>query len=220
MNLKRLVKASPLIGSLARRMRALIPVNSSRYWEQRYRLGGNSGAGSYNRLAEFKAQFLNDFVAVNKVSSIIEFGSGDGAQLALSAYPAYVGVDVSQTVLELLRTRFAGHKSYVFLHSSEVGSDIKAELSLSLDVVYHLVEDNVYERYMQQLFDASTKWVIIYSSNMEGWEAPHVRHRKFTDWVEKHRADVTLIEHVPNRYPLDPTDPDTSLAEFYVYAKT
>ena len=37
--------------------------------------------------------------------------------------------------------------------------------------------------------------------------------------IEKQRADVTLIGHVPNRFPYDPADPDTSLADFYVYAK-
>ena len=36
-------------------------VNSSKdYWEKRYSKGGNSGAGSYNNLALFKASIIND----------------------------------------------------------------------------------------------------------------------------------------------------------------
>ena len=55
--------------------------------EKRYSAGGNSGAGSYSQLAEFKAQVLNRFVATHDVKHIIEFGSGDGNQLALAEYP-------------------------------------------------------------------------------------------------------------------------------------
>ena len=220
MSLKSFVKSSPLFAPLTRWLRAPRPVDSSGYWERRYRRGGDSGAGSYNRLAAFKAQFLNEFVRINEVGSVIEFGTGDGAQLALAEYPAYLGIDVSHTVLELVRTKFSNINSYTFLHSSEVDSQTKAELSISLDVVYHLVENHVYERYMHQLFDASKEWVIIYASDREGWVAPHVRHRKFSRWVEKNRPDFTLTAHVPNRYPFDAADPDnTSFADFYVYAK-
>ncbi|WP_125185483.1 hypothetical protein [Botryobacter ruber] len=35
---------------------------SSDYWEKRYSSGGTSGSGSYNRLAEFKADVLKSFI--------------------------------------------------------------------------------------------------------------------------------------------------------------
>jgi hypothetical protein len=31
-------------------------VDSKEYWEQRYAMGGNSGAGSYNKIATFKVR--------------------------------------------------------------------------------------------------------------------------------------------------------------------
>ena len=36
--------------------------NSSLFWENRYKKGGNSGSGSYNKMAEFKAKVINDFI--------------------------------------------------------------------------------------------------------------------------------------------------------------
>ncbi len=36
--------------------------------------GKNSGAGSYNELAEFKANVLNDFVRENDIQTVIEYG--------------------------------------------------------------------------------------------------------------------------------------------------
>lgn len=196
--------------------------NSRNYWEERYRRGGNSGAGSYNRLAEFKADVLNDFVATNAIESVIEFGSGDGAQLALARYPSYVGVDVSRTVIEATRHKFSADRSISFLHTSEVTDADKADLALSLDVIYHLVEDDVFDAYMHRLFDAGIKFVIVYASNEDkAWSSPHVRHREFTRWVEANRADFVLADRIPNAYPYSKKDPDnTSFADFYIFRRT
>jgi hypothetical protein len=57
--------------------------SSAAYWEARYRAGGHSGAGSRGRLAAFKADFLNALIRDNAIASAIEFGCGDGGQLAL-----------------------------------------------------------------------------------------------------------------------------------------
>jgi hypothetical protein len=196
--------------------------SSANYWDRRYIAGGNSGAGSYNQLSEFKAEFLNEFVVRNDIQSVIEFGSGDGAQLALSNYKNYIGVDVSKAAIDATRSRFATDPTKRFYETTELPNGLTAELSLSLDVVYHLVEDEVYNGYMRALFDAGTRFVIIYSSNVDSpSKAPHVRHRRFTDWVSSERAEFALIDHVPNPYPFDERDAgNTSFADFYVFARS
>ena len=80
--------------------------SSVAYWEGRYRAGGNSGAGSYGRLATFKAGFVNGFVELNAIRSAIEFGCGDGNQLSLLSVPRYTGVDVSPTAKIPVTGRF------------------------------------------------------------------------------------------------------------------
>lgn len=195
--------------------------NSADYWERRYARGGDSGAGSYNRLARFKADVINDFVAGNNIDSIVEFGSGDGAQLELANYPSYVGIDVSPAAVAETRRRFDNDASKVFYQMSEVPAGLSADLSLSLDVVYHLVEDEIFDAYMRALFDAATRFVIIYSSNQDAPRVDaHVRHRQFTAWVEKHRPDFGLTQHVPNAFPFDERDPDnSSFADFYIFER-
>jgi hypothetical protein len=226
MSLRSTVKALPVIGpiaaAVARPFKRAQFQGSGDYWEDRYVSGGNSGPGSYNRLAKFKAHFLNDFVRRNDVSSVIEFGSGDGAQLELAEYPEYIGVDVSKAAVEATRSRFASDASKRFYESLELPPGTQSDLSLSLDVIFHLVEDPVFERYMRDLFDAATRFVIIYSSNVrERSTAPHVRHRRFTDWVERERPAFVLKERVANPYPFDENDPDnTSFADFYVFERT
>lgn len=223
---KRLVKRTPVVRDIARAAlrqaaaRKAAGFSSAAYWEERYRQGRNSGAGSYNKLAQFKADTINRFVADNRIQSVIEFGCGDGSQLKLASYPSYVGVDVSPTVLSATRELFAGDPSKSFIHSDDVGPEDQAELSMSLDVIYHLVEDAVFERYMAQLFGAATRFVIIYSSNEERpADSVHVRHRPFTDWVERHQPSFRQSGFLANPYPEDIRDPETSFADFYFFAR-
>lgn len=195
--------------------------SSAEYWDKRYTLGDNSGPGSYGRLAHFKAKFLNGFVRKQRILSVVEFGCGDGSQLALAKYPQYTGVDVSQKAVDLCRGRFAGDASKRFLPLEDIPESLRAELALSLDVIFHLVEDGVFDAYMRRLFDSATRFVIVYSSNKEQpWPNPHVRHREFTKWVAENRPDWRLHSVVKNRYPYDPADPEhTSFADFYVFAR-
>ena len=96
-----------------------------------------------------------------------------------------------------------------------------AELTLSLDVIYHLIEDDVFFSYMKRLFDSSEKFVIIYSSNTDKQvklQAGHVKHRKFSKWIER-KPEWQLIQHIPNRYPYTGNDQEGSFAEFYIYEK-
>ncbi len=140
--------------------------NSTDYWEQRYHTGGNSGRGSYGALASFKAKVLNDFVANNKVDSIIEFGCGDGNQLTLAKYPAYIGFDVSPTAIEQCRKLFATDSTKHF-GLAETYAGESADLTASLDVIYHLVEDRLFNDYMNRLFDAAKRFVVVYATNYE-----------------------------------------------------
>ena len=107
------------------------------YWESRYRTGGNSGAGSYGRLAVYKASFLNRFVARHRISSVAELGCGDGEQLRRSAYPVYTGYDIAEAAVNLCRTKFAEDSTKAFYCLTDVRTLEPADLCLSLDVIYH-----------------------------------------------------------------------------------
>ncbi|UES36763.1 hypothetical protein GFC08_02210 [Roseibium aggregatum] len=195
--------------------------DSTDYWRRRYKRNWDSGAGSYGQLAKYKANFLNNFVRINKVSSVIELGCGDGAQLDLAEYPQYVGVDISPVALDMCRSSFFDDMTKCFISYNLLKSMPRQDLSLSLDVIFHLVEDGVFERYMADLFASSNKFVIVYSSNRdEICSAPHVRHRNFTPWIEHNLTEWSLIGYEPNVYPENPESPDqTSFADFFIYKK-
>lgn len=196
--------------------------SSGDYWEARYRAGGTSGAGSYGRLATFKADFINAFVADNRIASVLDLGCGDGNLLSLLRLPAYVGVDISPITLERCAVRFVERPNYTFLSPDRLDEAASTELALSIDVIFHLVEDTVFERHVRDLFERATRFVIIYASNHDSaWPDPHVRHRRFTDHVTARWPAWQLLAHVPNRFPYDHARPNvTSFADFFVYGCT
>jgi hypothetical protein len=198
--------------------------SSANYWENRYKVGGDSGSGSYKQLAHFKADYLNMFVAENSVTSLVEFGCGDGNQLLLADYPNYHGYDVSDTIIDKCCALFASEESYAFSHINSYDGQ-KYDVALSLDVIYHLVEEQVFSDYMKRLFAAAGRFVIIYSSNdpalNEKFGGVHVRHRNFTDWIAVNAKSFKLKKKDINKFPFNPIDPEnTSLADFYIFEKS
>ena len=118
--LKDFVKEIPLAGAVFRGAYGKVfgPksgfVNSTEYWNDRYLNGGTSGQGSYGRLAEYKASFLNSLVSRYDIETVIELGCGDGSQLQLFEFKSYLGFDVSQRAVEVCSAKFADDKSKRF----------------------------------------------------------------------------------------------------------
>ena len=190
---------------------------SASYWEQNYANGGTSGDGSYGLAAHAKADFLNKLVRQNGIDSVVEFGCGDGHQLSLAEYPRYIGLDVSPSAVQLCKRRFiaAAEKSFFrydgtcFIDRAHIFS---ADLALSLDVIYHLVEDSVFRAYMTHLFAAARSHVVVYSTDApQGGTAPHVRHRNFSQWVAENCPQWQLTER--KRGP----NSGAGRADFFVY---
>jgi hypothetical protein len=191
---------------------------SANYWEKRYQDGGNSGAGSYGDIARFKAEYLNRFVLEHEVSSVVEFGCGDGAQLSRAEYPRYVGLDVARSAVEHCSGRFAGDtsKSFIFYDPAFFHNNgaIKGDLAVSLDVVLHLVEDTVLETYLSHLFGAAERFVIFFTENTDRRDgAKHVRFRTLASWAHLIPAGWEMVGRFEN--PLK--ELDNTLADFVLF---
>jgi SAM-dependent methyltransferase len=211
--LKEAIGAVPVVGPCLRHLKSTIFRNrsipfktSGQYWEDLYASGGNSGSGSYDRSARYKAALLNAFIKDHNVKSVLEWGCGDGNQLRLATYPAYVGVDVSGTAISMCRQIFARDLTKSFFLVGEIPEQFQhAECTLSLDVVYHLVEDDVYHAYMERLFASATRFVIIYAWSVEEdgpTDGGHVRHRAVLKWVARNVDGWILWKIVGNdNYP-------------------
>jgi SAM-dependent methyltransferase len=220
MTIKDIVRPIPGVRRISILRQQLYFRNSASYWESEYAKGHTSGPGSYGDLGHGKAEFLNAFVRDQQVSSIIEFGCGDGHQLSLANYSRYIGLDVSPTAIGLCKARFADDqtKSF-FLYKGDCFVDrtglFTADAAISLDVIYHLIEDKVFHAYMNHLFAAGKRYVVVYSTNCQiKDDAPHVRHRNFSLWVDEHCPQWRLMEivHGPDSQP--------GRADFFIYERS
>ncbi len=177
------------------------------YWEWRYKQPArHSGSGSRGELAEHKANVVNEFVERHSIESIVEWGCGDGYVASKLIVPEYVGIDVAPSAIarckKLMPTReFRLSPLYGQLNPS-------AELSLSMDTIYHLIFDSDYREYMRNLFDSATRFVGIYSPDRDSEVMGHVRYRQFTLDVP---SDWELIEQYPAMEP--------STSEWFFYAR-
>jgi SAM-dependent methyltransferase len=193
--------------------------STANYWENRYASGGNSGAGSYGRQAEWKAEIVNGWVAELGVTSVVDLGCGDGNQLSLAKYPRYLGLDPSSTAVRGCIERFRDDETKSFLAYdpatlADPAGWLRADLALSMEVIFHLIEDEIFADYMTRLFDSAERYVVVCNNATSGDErAAHERHRDFTKWVDAERPQWKLEKRVD-----PPADVDLQ-SSFFLYRK-
>jgi SAM-dependent methyltransferase len=202
------------------RLRHLTFKGSGRYWEDRYAAGGTSGPGSYGPSAQWKADMVNAWVRELGMTSVVDFGCGDGNQLSLADYPRYLGLDRSATAVRHCIERFSADptKSFLKFEPGELADPagwLRGDMALSMEVIFHLVEDDIFEDYMRRLFAGAERFVVICSNDSSGDElVPHERHRSFTAWVARECPGWRLERKV------DPPAETGLMSSLYLYVPT
>jgi SAM-dependent methyltransferase len=190
------------------------------YWERRYALGGDSGSGSAGLLARHKADTLNFFVKKNNIATVVELGCGDGQQAQLFDFQNYTGLDIAPSAVARCAEVFAhdDRKRFV-LYAPDTfdAATVQAELTLSLEVIFHLTDSDLYEKYLRHLFATATRWVVIFAPNQPdttGGIFPHVRLRAFLPDVARLAPQWCLAGH------LDPPPPEAhSWSTWWVFER-
>lgn len=221
------IKATARLANwLRRRLSRAIGVqefDATKYWEARYAGGGTSGEGSYGRLAEFKANVLNDFIAEHGVKSVVEFGCGDGNQLSMLRVPTYTGFDISKSALIRCIDRFKmdSTKSFYLFDAEcfrDPGGRFVSDAALSLDVIFHLVDNRVFEAYMGHACAAARKYLILYTTDYDRASTGHERPRAVSEWMRA-RSEFVLKARIPNPFPGTQDEQYVSDAQFLVYER-
>jgi SAM-dependent methyltransferase len=167
--------------------------SSKSFWENRYRNNGNSGLGSYGDESKFKSSYINDLIKKESIKTITDLGCGDGNQISLlSGFKKYYGYDFSDTALIKAKNINKGAE-YEFINNI---SDLPiSDMSMSLDVTYHIIEDNLFDEYLSKLFMLGERYVLIYSMDVDGPQiSEHIKSRSFTKWVKENDIKYTLVD--------------------------
>lgn len=169
-----------------------------RYWEMRYGAGGSSGAGSYGVHADWKAGVINRLTESKGLSSVIELGCGDGAQLEKYSFQRYVGVDISESAIALCEKRFAHDDTKEFLVVSpgdHLGFE-QADLVICVEVLMHVIDENDFLWTLNQVFSLSRDFVVLINPlgaiHVKG--SPHEKSRNLLLYLLPFISDFSLEE--------------------------
>jgi SAM-dependent methyltransferase len=207
------------------------------YWERRYLHGGFSGAGSRGESLSQKIGFAHTVYGdVQKEGGcgVLDLGCGDGrfaagfVKFGLEEqvnFTAYRAVDISPKALEIAE-EFCRHN----VPPEEVNRHMSFELfrpdrpeqpitpgvfglGLSLEVIFHILEDDIYDLYMRTLFDRCRTVFIQTAADPEPVRTAgdHIVWRDTQEWVWTHRPEAVCIHHIPRPFG------DRSFSDFFVY---
>lgn len=168
--------------------------SAAAYWDARYRKGGFSGAGSRGEEAVQKVAYIQHIITTYRVRSVLDLGCGDGAIAAELRVPTYIGHDVSPTAVNACKALMPYHQFTTELPPESVTFD----MTMSVDVMFHLVDPEDFRAHRAALFSRSHKLVLIYATDHDERGAPHVLHRAWTrDWAPPEGWTLLWSEEVP-----------------------
>jgi len=202
-----------LITEFNNKMNSMEDKFSEQYWERRYKSGGNSGGGSYGNGLVNKVELITDLMEKYDIKSIADVGCGDCTIVPkLPHLESYVGYDISSTIIDRHNSKNT-NPSYKYKLISELES-LGLDLSLSLEVIFHQVNDEEYIEYMDNLVKTDSFYILILTMNDSILDTHHVKaaHIKYRDVVNK-------MSQYPN-YELIGTFPFTvTTSSYYLYKK-
>lgn len=149
-------------------------MDPKKYWDERYKSGGNSGYGSYDEQLTKKLNWLKGL----DIKTVTEIGCGDfnfGSNL-MALYPdaVYSGCDISPYVLERNRNLYPQHNFY-----PAGGYNPPGDLLLCIDVLFHVLDAGEYENLLWTLERTWTKYLAVTAYERDEVLGNHVRIRSF-----------------------------------------
>jgi len=170
-----------------------------KYWEERYKKGQNSGAGSYGSNADFKAQHVNKIIDKYQCVDMVDYGCGDGNQLSLFTPIPYMGLDVSATIIRKNEEKYKNDrlKKFGCLNMKENVFELpSADLVTCLDVLFHVCKEEDWLKLIDMICNSILKVGVIITNTEEIEEEyfPHVNFKRKILPVLSLRDDVVIDE--------------------------
>lgn len=146
---------------------------------------------------------------------LLEYGCGTGDVLAYLQPRIGVGYDVSSSMIELARRKYAKRKELTFTSTLKI-PQLGYDYIVMTDVIEHIAEPEVDFRWIRQHMDSNTHLVMTYVSSSWEWilapieavggKMPEGPHRRIV--TSKLIADMEkwgyTLEHTTRAWPLFP----------------
>ena len=130
---------------------------------------GTSGTGSTLEITREYRAYLQDFIRKNRVTSVVDAGSGDWSFSSTIdwAGASYLGVDIASDVIEAVREKH--EKRNVKFRVGDITEELPgADLLISKDVLQHLPNGLVQKFIRNNLKKGRYKWVLLTNDRGSG----------------------------------------------------
>jgi len=199
--------------------------SSHQYWADRYlhtNFQNSSGNGRLKFRLSYKAKMLNKIFKTYEITKVADFGCGDGLLASKLKITKYYGIEINSEIVDNLKNKFLGKNEFEFSTKFESQWRNKIDASISVDVIFHLIEEDVYQKYMNELFFADAKYVVIraYNHKSQGTgRNSHILHREFLNTIKKYFPNYNLVNvSSPRRRHIYLSDSDKN--QFFVFKKS
>jgi len=178
------------------------------FWEDRYRSGGNSGAGSRGEEAGWKVARVTEVARLHGIQTILDLGSGDGhvARGLMESLPptvSYRGIDIAPSAVRVASASALPNMSFEVADFTGA-FEASADLVLCMDVLFHLSTAEKHRAAMDAICRSFRKVAVVAAWNegivdeYAGAFAAHTFYRPFEvpDSIE---VEATPIPACPSK---------------------
>jgi len=177
--------------------------DSFEYWENRYKSDPKYFGKDWKNGIKKRADFINDFIKKHNLKRVLDYGCGDGRQSQYIIAEDYFGIDISSDAIRGCKELNPEKVFYLAKKNDKDLKDLikefKPDLCLSFWIISHLIEDELFDEYMENLF-CSEKFVIIHETDIDKYIADYQKQRKFTKYIKENFPEWELLKSVKNEF--------------------
>jgi hypothetical protein len=142
---------------------------SFNFWDDHYARGGTSGDGSVGEHREWKWSVVKQYTV--QVDDVVDVACGDLSFWAGRDCMRYTGIDISSTIIE--RNRKIHPRWQFILANAADPQQAKGRIVFCFDLLFHIMDDNIYTGILQNLTQYSAEWIFIFT-----WKKNHLTYWK------------------------------------------
>ena len=147
-----------------------------KYWNTRYRTQGNSGVGSYGEEVKWKVNLVTQYAQDLNIKTLLDIGCGDfnfGRNLInRHQFVNYEAIDIADHIITRhQQTKLAEQINFKVCDFSNLPSPqlthLKSEMSICMDVVFHLSNQRNHDNLLHNFLSSFTKVGMLCSWNKD-----------------------------------------------------
>jgi SAM-dependent methyltransferase len=168
------------------------------FWDNRYRLGGDSGKGSTGIWRKWKWRIIEGFVRIED-KSVLDVGCGDLQFVKGKKFKSYMGIDISPFIIGKHQRMKSKHperfEDWAFFVCDATTSPpmTQADVVLCMDLLFHIMDDTRFAQLLDNLNIWAGEWLFVI-----GWSKNPFPDGKICDNYQYFRDLKAWLDHLPN----------------------